>query len=565
MVKEIYLIIFYLAVLIILAPLLGRYMAAVFEGRRNALSGIAGPVERAVYRFCRVEISREMSWKEYAGAFLLFNAAGLVVLFFLQLAQRLLPFNPQHLPPVRWDTALDTAVSFVTNTNWQAYGGETTMSYFSQMMGMTVQNFVSAAAGMAVLLPLIRAFTSKLKDTVGNFWVDMTRAALYVLLPLSVILSLALVSQGVVQTLGPYAKAHTLEGTEQVIAVGPAASQVAIKELGSNGGGFFNANSAHPFENPTGVSNFLQLLSILLIPAALPFTLGRMIDNRRQGRAIFAAMAVLFLIGLVLALAAEWQTNPLLAKIGVTANMEGKEVRFGIGPSVLWAQATTVTSNGSVNSMHDSLMPITGLVCMFNIAVGEVIFGGVGVGLVGMLMYAVLTLFLAGLMIGRTPEFLGKKLESREMIMAVIVVVAPAVACLIFAGIAAVTPAGLKGLGNAGPHGLSEILYAFFSAAGNNGSAFAGLNANTPFYNLTTSFCMLVGRFLTVLPALAIAGSLAGKKRIPVSSATFPTDGALFVGMLAAVVIIVGALTFFPALVLGPVLDHLLLGAGRTF
>jgi K+-transporting ATPase ATPase A chain len=416
-----------------------------------------------------------------------------------------------------------------------------------------------------VLLPLIRAFTSKLKDTVGNFWVDMTRAALYVLLPLSVILSLALVSQGVVQTLGPYAKAHTLEGTEQVIAVGPAASQVAIKELGSNGGGFFNANSAHPFENPTGVSNFLQLLSILLIPAALPFTLGRMIDNRRQGRAIFAAMAVLFLIGLVLALAAEWQTNPLLAKIGVTANMEGKEVRFGIGPSVLWAQATTVTSNGSVNSMHDSLMPITGLVCMFNIAVGEVIFGGVGVGLVGMLMYAVLTLFLAGLMIGRTPEFLGKKLESREMIMAVIVVVAPAVACLIFAGIAAVTPAGLKGLGNAGPHGLSEILYAFFSAAGNNGSAFAGLNANTPFYNLTTSFCMIVGRFLTVLPALAIAGSLAGKKRIPVSSATFPTDGALFVGMLAAVVIIVGALTFFPALVLGPVLDHLLLGAGRTF
>jgi K+-transporting ATPase ATPase A chain len=565
MVKEIYLIIFYLAVLVILAPLLGRYMTAVFEGRRNVLSSVAGPLERAVYRFCCVEISREMSWKEYAGAFLLFNAAGLVVLFFLQLAQRLLPFNPQHLPPVRWDTALDTAVSFVTNTNWQAYGGETTMSYFSQMMGMTVQNFVSAAAGMAVLLPLIRAFTSKLKSTVGNFWVDMTRATLYVLLPLSVILSLTLVSQGVVQTLAPYAKAHTLEGTEQVIAVGPAASQVAIKELGSNGGGFFNANSAHPFENPTGVSNFLQLLSILLIPAALPLTLGRMINNRRQGRAIFAAMAVLFLIGLVLALAAEWQTNPLLAKMGVTANMEGKEVRFGIGPSVLWAQATTVTSNGSVNSMHDSAMPITGLVCMFNIAVGEVIFGGVGAGLVGMLMYAVLALFLAGLMIGRTPEFLGKKLESREMIMAVIVVVAPAVACLIFAGIAAVTPAGLKGLGNAGPHGLSEILYAFFSAAGNNGSAFAGLNANTPFYNLTTSFCMLVGRFLTVLPALAIAGSLAEKKRIPVSSATFPTDGALFVGMLAAVVLIVGALTFFPALVLGPVLDHLLLGAGRTF
>ena len=393
----------------------------------------------------------------------------------------------------------------------------------------------------------------------------MTRSVLYVLLPLSIVVALALASQGVVQTFGPYVKAHTLEGAEQVIAVGPAASQVAIEQLGSNGGGFFNANSAHPFENPTGTSNFLELLSILLIPAALPFTMGSMIGNRRQGRAIFAAMAVLFLIGLVLALSAEWQANPLLTEMGVASNMEGKEVRFGIGSSVLWAQATTVTSNGSVNSMHDSLKPITGLVCMFNIAVGEVIFGGVGVGLIGMLMYAILALFLAGLMIGRTPEFLGKKLESREMIMAVIVVIAPAIACLIFAGIAAVTPAGLGSLNNAGPHGLSEILYAFFSAAGNNGSAFAGLNVNTVFYNLTLGFCMLVGRFLTILPALAIAGSLAVKKRIPVSTATFPTEGPLFVGMLAAVVLIVGALTFFPALVLGPVLDHLLLGAGRTF
>ena len=565
MVKEIYVIILYLAVLLFLAPPLGRYMAAVFEGRRNILSSVAGPLERVIYRFCRINESEEMSWKGYAWAFLLFNGAGFIALFLLQLVQGVLPLNPQHLPAVRWDTALNTTISFVTNTNWQAYGGETAMSYFTQMMGMTVQNFVSAAAGMAVLLPLIRAFTSIMKKTVGNFWVDITRSVLYILLPLSIIVSLVLASQGVVQTFGPYVKAHTLEGAEQVIAVGPAASQVAIKQLGSNGGGFFNANSAHPFENPNAGTNFLELLSILLIPAALPFTLGRMINNRRQGRAIFAAMAVLFLIGLVLALSAEWQVNPLLAKMGVTSNMEGKEVRFGIGPSVLWAQATTVTSNGSVNSMHDSMKPITGLVCMFNIAVGEVIFGGVGVGLIGMLMYAILALFLAGLMIGRTPEFLGKKLESREMIMAVIVVVAPAIACLIFAGIAAVTPAGLGSLNNAGPHGLSEILYAFFSAAGNNGSAFAGLNANTVFYNLTLGFCMIVGRFLTILPALAIAGSLAVKKRIPVSTATFPTEGPLFVGMLAAVVLIVGALTFFPALVLGPVLEHLLLGAGRTF
>ena len=565
MVKEIYVIILCLTILFFLAPPLGRYMAAVFEGRRNILSKVAGPLERFIYRLCRIDESEEMSWKGYAWAFLLFNGAGFIALFLLQLVQGVLPLNPQHLPAVRWDTALNTSISFVTNTNWQAYGGETAMSYLTQMMGMTVQNFVSAAVGMAVLLPLIRAFTSIMKETVGNFWVDMTRSVLYILLPLSIILSLLLASQGVVQTFGPYVKAHTLEGAEQVIAVGPAASQVAIKQLGSNGGGFFNANSAHPFENPNAGTNFLEVLSILLIPAALPFTLGRMINNRRQGRAIFAAMAVLFLIGLVLALSAEWQANPLLAKMGVTHNMEGKEVRFGIGSSVLWAQATTVTSNGSVNSMHDSMMPLTGLVCMFNMAVGEVIFGGVGVGLIGMLMYAILALFLAGLMIGRTPEFLGKKLESREMIMAVIVVVAPAIACLIFAGIAAVTPAGLGSLNNAGPHGLSEILYAFFSAAGNNGSAFAGLNANTVFYNLTLGFCMIVGRFLTILPALAIAGSLAVKKRIPVSTATFPTEGPLFVGMLAAVVLIVGALTFFPALVLGPVLEHLLLGAGRTF
>ena len=414
-------------------------------------------------------------------------------------------------------------------------------------------------------LPLIRAFTVKLKDRIGNFWVDMTRSLLYVLLPLSIILAFMLVSQGVVQTFEPYAKAHTLEGKEQVIALGPAASQVAIKQLGSNGGGFFNANSAHPFENPTPFSNFLESLAILLIPMALPFTLGRMLGKRRQGQAIFAAMMALFLLGLFFAAAAEKQHNPHMADMGITANMEGKEVRFGVMPSLIWGQATTATSNGSVNAMHDSMMPLTGIIYMFNMCVGEVIFGGVGVGLIGILMYAVLALFLAGLMIGRTPEFLGKKLEAREMMLAVIVVVAPAIASLIFSAIAVATKTGLSSLGNAGPHGFSEILYAFFSAAGNNGSAFAGLNSNTVFYNLSTGFVMLIGRYLTILPALAIAGSLSMKKTIPPGSATFPTASPLFVAMLVGVIIIVGALTFFPALVLGPVLDHLLLFAGRVF
>ncbi len=566
MTQDVVYIVVFLIVLAVLAPLMGRYMAAVFQGRRNLLSPMALPLERLIYRVCRIDEKEEMTWKAYVGDFLCFSGISLAALLLLQVLQGRLPLNPQGFGPVRWDTAINTAISFMTNTNWQAYSGEATMTYLTQMLGLTVHNFVSAAAGMAVVLPLIRAFTSKLKETVGNFWVDMTRAVLYVLLPLSLILATVLVSQGVVQTFGAYVHVHTLEGGTQVIAVGPAASQVAIKQLGSNGGGFFNANSAHPFENPTPLSNFLEMLSILLIPMALCFTFGVMINNRRQGSAIFWAMMVLFLLGLCVSLAAEWHANPALARLGATGgNMEGKEVRFGIGPSVLWGEATTVTSNGSVNSMHDSMMPLTGLVYMFNIAVGEVIFGGVGVGLIGMLMYAILTLFLAGLMIGRTPEFLGKKLESREMIMAVVVVVAPAIASLCFAALAAATKTGLASLNNAGPHGLSEILYAYFSAAGNNGSAFAGLNANTPFYNLTTGFVMLVGRFLTIVPALAIAGSLAAKKSIPPSSATFPTASALFVGMLVGVVIIVGALTFFPALVLGPVLEHLLLAAGRVF
>ncbi len=560
-------IIVFIAVLAALAPPLGGYMAKVYTGRRTFMSPLIRPVEAGFYRICRIDENEDMSWKQYSMAFVMFNVVGLVALFLLQVAQGTLPLNPMGLGAVRWDTALNTAISFVTNTNWQSYGGETTMSYLTQMLGMTVQNFVSSAAGMAVMLPLIRAFTYKLKETVGNFWVDMTRSVLYVLLPLSIIFAFILVSQGVVQTFAPYQKVQTLEGAEQVIAVGPAASQVAIKQLGSNGGGFFNANSAHPLENSTPLSNLLETLAILLIPAALPLTLGRMVNNRRQGWAIFAAMMALYLIGLGIVIWAEGGGNPMLAKLGVAggANMEGKEVRFGLGPSVLWGQSTTVTSNGSVNSMHDSTVPFTGLVYMFNIAIGEVIFGGVGVGLIGMLMYAILAMFLAGLMIGRTPEFLGKKLEAREMIMAVIVVVAPAITSLIFAAIAAATPVGLSSLSNPGPHGLSQILYAFFSAAGNNGSAFAGLNANTPFYNLTLGFVMLVGRFLTILPALAIAGSLAAKKVVPPSSATFPTASPLFAALLVGVVVIVGALTFFPALVLGPVLEHLSLFSGKTF
>ena len=560
-------IILFLALLVLLAIPLGNYMAAVYSGRPTFLSPLIRPLERGLYQICRIDENEEMSWKTYALAFLLFNAIGLVVLFVLQLVQGWLPLNPQRLGAVRWDTALNTAISFVTNTNWQAYGGETTMSYFTQMAGLTVQNVLSAAIGIAVLLPLIRAFTNKLKNSIGNFWVDATRVILYVLLPMAIIWAMVLASQGVVQTLGPYAKAQTPEGTEQTIALGPAASQIAIKQLGSNGGGFFNANSAHPFENATPLTNFLELLAILLVPVALPLTFGIMINNRRQGWTIFAAMMFLFLIGLSIALWAEWSGNPLLAKMGVAGgvNMEGKEVRFGVMPSALWGESTTVTSNGSVNAMHDSMMPLSGMVYMFNMAIGEVVFGGVGVGLIGMLMYAILAIFLAGLMIGRTPEFLGKKLESREMIMAVTAVIAPAIAMLIFSGIAVATPAGLSSLNNAGPHGLSEILYAFFSAGGNNGSAFAGLNVNTPFYNLTLGFVMLVGRFMTILPALVIAGSLALKKTVPPSSATFPTASPLFAGMLAAVVLIVGALTFFPGLVLGPVLEHLLIATGRSF
>ncbi len=555
-----------IGVLLILAAPTGRYIAEVFSGKPTLLTLLLGPVEKGIYRMGGVDEKREMSWKTYTIALLAFNCLGLMAVFLLQELQGFLPFNPQGFGPVRWDTALNTAVSFTTNTNWQAYSGEQTMTYLTQMLGLTVQNFLSAATGIAAAMAVVRGFIRKNTDNLGNFWVDLTRSVLYLLLPLAIIWALIFASQGTVQTLGPYVTAHTLDGAEQVIAIGPTATQDAIKFLGTNGGGFFNANSAHPFENPTPLTDFLQVLGMLLIAASLPFALGAMVNNQGQGRAIFASMLVLYLMGLGLALWAETQGNPLLEKLGVAdgSNMEGKEVRFGIVPSVLFAQSTTVTSCGGVDSMHDSMMPLTGLVLLFNMVIGEVIFGGVGVGLIGMLFYAIMTMFLAGLMIGRTPEIFGKKLEPFEMIMAAIGLLVPSIAVLLLTALAVMLPEGLSSLNNAGPHGLSEILYAFASACGNNGSAFAGLNANTIFYNLATALGMIVGRFATILPALAMAGSLAQKKIIPTSSATLPAASPLFVTMLVGTVIIVGALTFFPVFVLGPILEHLLLQAGMT-
>lgn len=560
-------ILLFLCVLTLLAVLLGEFMAKVFSGRRTFLAQIVGPVEKLLYRLFRIDERDEMSWKAYAFSLVIFNAIGIVVLFVLQLIQGWLPFNPQKFGAARWDTALNTAISFVTNTNWQSYSGEQTMSYLTQMLGLTVQNFLSAAVGLASVVALIRGFTRRTVDTIGNFWVDLTRSLLYVLIPLTIVWTLGLVSQGVVQTLSPSISARALEGQEQVIAVGPAASQVAIKQLGTNGGGFFNANSSHPFESPTPLTDFMEVFGLMIIPASLPFTLGAMLNKRRQGWAIYASMMILFLIGLAVTLWAELQGNPILEKIGILhgVNMEGKEVRFGVIHSILFAQSTTSAACGAVNSMHDSLMPLSGLVLIFNMVVGEVIFGGVGVGLIGMMIYAILTMFLAGLMIGRTPEFIGKKLEPYEMVMSVIVILSPAITMLVLSSIVISSQVGISSLNNSGPHGLTEILYAYASSSNNNGSAFAGLNADTLFYNLTTSFAMLVGRFSTILPALAIAGSLARKQIVPTSAGTFPTTSKLFVVMLVGVVIIVGALTFFPALTLGPFLEHLFVQIGKTF
>lgn len=548
----------YLILLTLCTPLLGGYMARVFQGQISTLK----PLEQGIYRLAGVAETTEMNWSGYTGAVLIFNGLGFLVLMLLQLTQRWLPLNPQGLPNVAWDSAFNTAVSFMTNTNWQGYAGETTMSYATQMLGLAVQNFVSAATGIAVLLALARGLTRASQTTIGNFWVDLVRSVLYVLLPLSIILAVALVSQGVVQTFSPYVDTTTLTGETQLIPLGPVASQIAIKQLGTNGGGFFNANSTHPFENPTPLSNFLQMLAILLIPASLTYTFGRMAGSKRQGWVIFVAMMVLFVAGLLIALRAESSFNPVMA---VAGSMEGKETRFGLANSVLWATATTSASNGSVNAMHSSLSPLAGLVALWNIMLGEVIFGGVGAGLYGMLLFVILTVFIAGLMVGRTPEYLGKKIEAREVKMAMLGILTPSAVILFFAAIAVSITPGQVGPANNGPHGLSEILYAFSSAAGNNGSAFAGLNANTPFYNLMLGVGMLIGRFSVIIPVLVIAGSMAGKKITPLSTGTFPSDTPLFAGLLISVVLIVGALTFFPVLSLGPIVEYLLMLAGNTF
>ncbi|MCP5524088.1 MAG: potassium-transporting ATPase subunit KdpA [Verrucomicrobiales bacterium] len=552
----------YTGALMALTPWLGGHILRAANGERHLLSRFLLPVERLIYRTAGVAPDEEMRWTQYALSVVWFNGMGLVLLLVLQMLQEYLPLNPQGLPSPSWHLALNTAVSFATNTNWQAYSGEATMSYLTQSLGFTVQNFLSAATGVAVLLALTRGLVRRSTRTLGNFWADLVRTTLHLFLPLSVLLAVVLVSQGVVQNLSPSAEATTLEHAHQVIPLGPAASQIAIKQLGTNGGGFFGTNSAHPFENPTPLSNFLEMLAILLIPSALCSTYGHMVGSRRQGWAIWTVMMLLFLAGLGLALWAEHQPNPAL---GGLPNLEGKETRFGIANSVLWATATTGASNGSVNAMHDSFSPLGGLVPLVNILLGEVVFGGVGAGLYGMLMFVVLTVFMAGLLVGRTPEYLGKKVEAREVRLAMIAVLAPCAIVLVSAAAAAVVPAGTGSLNNAGPHGLSEILYAFASMTNNNGSAFGGLHAATPFYDLVGALCMLLGRFAVIVPVLALAGGMASKKVSPASTGTLRTDGGLFMILLVGVVIIVGALTFLPVLTLGPVIEHLLMLQGRVF
>ena len=564
----------YVVVLVALVKPLGAYMAAVFRGERTFMSPLLGPVERLIYRVSGVDPAHESDWKRYALSALLVNLLGIIAVYALQRLQHLLPLNPQGLGAVSPDSSFNTAVSFATNTNWQGYAGEATMSYLTQMLGLAVQNFLSAAAGIAVLIALIRGFVRRESGQIGNFWVDFTRSTLYVLLPLSFVLAVALASQGVVQSFAPYRQATLVEPllmqdqavTEQTLPLGPAASQVAIKQLGTNGGGFFNVNSAHPFENPTPLSNFLEMLAILLIPAALCYTFGSMVDDKRQGWALLAAMLVIFVPLLVGAFAAEQAGNPRFDALGVDqaasttqsgGNMEGKETRFGIANSTLWATATTAASNGSVNAMHDSFTPLGGMVPMWLMQLGEVVFGGVGSGLYGMLMFAIIAVFIAGLMVGRTPEYLGKKIEAYEVKMAAIVLLVPCLAVLLGTAVAVTVPAATASVANPGVHGFSEILYAFSSAGNNNGSAFAGLSANTPFYNFALGIAMWVSRYWLMIPVLAIAGSLAAKRATAITAGTLPTHTPLFVTLLVTTVLLVGALTFLPALALGPIVEHL--------
>ncbi len=548
--------------LVAVTPPLGNFMMHVFEGERNFLSPALGPIERGIYNLSGVDPAQKMSWKAYTVAMLAFNIAGGVVLLIMELTQQWLPFNPQHLPSVPFALAVNTATSFMTNTNWQAYSGEATMSYFTQMAGLAVHNFVSAATGIAIAVALARGLVRKQTTNIGNFWADLTRCTLYVLLPLSILLAIVLMQQGVVQTLGRYPTATTIEGASQQIPLGPAASQIAIKQLGTNGGGFFGQNSCHPFENPTPLTNFIEVFVIFPLSSALVYMFGLMARDRRQGWSIWAAMFVLFLAGFAILWWAESQNNPVT---GLAGSLEGKEQRFGVMNSALWATATTDASNGSVNAMHDSLSPLGGLVALINIQLGEIIFGGVGAGFYGMLMFVLLTVFIAGLMVGRTPEYLGKKIEAREVTWAVVAVLSPAVVILGGTALTVMYPAALNSLNNDGPHGLSEVLYAFTSAAGNNGSAFAGLNANTDWYNYMLAVGMFIGRFAIIVPVLAIAGSLAQKKTSPPSSGTFPTNGPVFTVLLISIILIVGALTFFPVLSLGPIVEHFLMQAGRSF
>ncbi|MEI6883841.1 MAG: potassium-transporting ATPase subunit KdpA [Bacteroidota bacterium] len=555
-------IILFVALITGLAPVLGNYMFKVFSGERHLMTPVLGWLEKFTYKFTGLASEEESNWKSYTISLLLFNFIGFLFVFLIQLIQASLPLNPEHLPNVSWHLAFNTAVSFVTNTNWQSYAGETTLSYFVQMAGLTVQNFVSAATGIAVALALIRGISRKTTIKLGNFWTDLTRITIYVLLPLSILFALVYAGQGVVQNFKTYETVQTLQGARQVLPMGPVASQISIKMLGTNGGGFFNANSAHPFENPTPLSNFLQMLSIFLIPAALTFTFGKMVGSARQGWAIFSAMLILFLAGLGISLYAEYSSNPIFGHLPL---MEGKETRFGITSSILFSVVTTDASCGAVNAMHDSLSPLAGMVPMINMMLGELIFGGVGAGLYGMLIFVILTVFIAGLMVGRTPEYLGKKIEAFEVQMAMVGVFATNLIIQIFTAWASVSRLGLAGINNAGPHGFSEILYAYTSAAGNNGSAFGGLNANTVFYNLTLGVVMIIGRFGVIVPVLAIAGNLAGKKVTPLSSGTFRTDNGLFIGLLVGVILIVGGLTHFPALALGPIVEHLLMNLGISF
>lgn len=552
----------FLGFLTLLTKPLGVYIAKVFEGEKTFLSGPFGWLENLIYRATGVDASKEMTWREYASALMLFNVLGIMFVFAIQLLQDRLPLNPQGQSAVNWHTALNSAVSFVTNTNWQAYSGETTMTYFTQMLGFTVQNFLSAAVGLAVAVALARGIANRSQATIGNFWADLTRGTVYLLLPLSLLFAILLLSEGVVQTFKSYVDVTTLEGAKQSIALGPAASQVAIKMLGTNGGGFFNANAAHPFENPTPLSNFLQMLAIFLIPAALTYAFGTITKARRHGWVIFGVMAVLFVVLTSLSLWSEYSLNPIFAH---SALMEGKETRFGVFNSVLFSSITTAASCGAVNAMHSSLSPLSGAVALVNMMVGEIIFGGVGAGLYGMVLFVILTVFISGLMVGRSPEYLGKKIEAREMTLVLLAILAPCAAILIGSGISSVLPQGLASLSNKGPHGFSEILYAFTSAAANNGSAFAGLNANTIYYNLTLSAAMIIGRFAVIWAALGIAGSLAAKKYSPPSSGSLEVNTPVFAILLIAVILIVGALTFVPALALGPVVEHFLMLKGKTF